>query len=94
MTQACYCYLYNIVSHSIIFNATLNYPFFRIITIQSSPDDELQDRNATLTTDTATDNGVNLYILAGHEAMQLWSNQPVHQHNHTSLTHNQYFGAI
>jgi len=43
----------------------------RIITIQSSPDDELQDRNATLTTDTATDNGVNLYILAGHEAMQL-----------------------
>jgi len=43
----------------------------RIITIQSSPDEELQDRNATLTTDTATDNGVNLYILAGHEAMQL-----------------------
>lgn len=43
----------------------------RIITIQSSPDDELQDKNATLTTDTATDNGVNLYILAGHEAMQL-----------------------
>jgi len=43
----------------------------RIITIQSSPDEELLDRSATLTTDTATDNGVNLYILAGHEAMQL-----------------------
>jgi len=42
----------------------------RIITIQSSPDEELQNRSATLTADTATDNGVNLYMLAGHEAMQ------------------------
>jgi len=44
---------------------------FRIITIQSSPDDELHDKNSTLTTDTAIDTGVNLYMLAGHEAMQL-----------------------
>jgi len=43
----------------------------RIITIQSSPDDELYDKNSTLTTDTAIDTGVNLYMLAGHEAMQL-----------------------
>jgi len=46
----------------------------RIITIQSSPDEEtMEGHGNTLTLDTATptDNGVNLYILAGHEAMQL-----------------------
>jgi hypothetical protein len=42
----------------------------RIITIQSSPDEEAGD-TGTLTQDAATDSGVNLYILAGHEAMQL-----------------------
>jgi len=44
----------------------------RIITIQSSPDKE-DDDGATLTREenSATDSGVNLYILAGHEAMQL-----------------------
>ena len=67
---------------------------FRIITIQSSPDDELHDKNSTLTTDTAIDTGVNLYMLAGHEAMQLWFIQPVHHHNHHQLNYNQYFGAI
>ena len=45
---------------------------FRIITIQSSPDEEGRDKAATLTAaDSSGDNGVNLYILAGHEAMQL-----------------------
>ena len=45
----------------------------RIITIQSSPDEEGRDKAATLTAaDSSGDNGVNLYILAGHEAMQLW----------------------
>ena len=46
---------------------------FRIITIQSSPDEEQKDRAATLTPETilGMDSGVNLYILAGHEAMQL-----------------------
>jgi len=45
----------------------------RIITIQSSPDEEQKDRSATLTPETilGVDSGVNLYILAGHEAMQL-----------------------
>jgi len=54
-----------------------------IITIQSSPDKaEKEDEEvATLTREeaasglaigSATDSGVNLYILAGHEAMQLW----------------------
>lgn len=44
----------------------------RIITIQSSPDKE-DDEGATLTREeqAPTDSGVNLYILAGHEAMQL-----------------------
>jgi len=53
-----------------------------IITIQSSPDKaEKEDEEvATLTREeaasglaigSATDSGVNLYILAGHEAMQL-----------------------
>jgi len=55
----------------------------RIITIQSSPDkaDKEDEEVATLTREeaasglaigSATDSGVNLYILAGHEAMQLW----------------------
>jgi len=46
----------------------------RIITIQSSPDDDsYEGGSATLTheTVTPTEQGVNLYILAGHEAMQL-----------------------
>jgi len=54
----------------------------RIITIQSSPDkpDKEEEEAATLTREeaatglavgSATDSGVNLYILAGHEAMQL-----------------------
>lgn len=45
----------------------------RIITIQSSPDKEEDDGGATLTREetSSTDSGVNLYILAGHEAMQL-----------------------
>ena len=57
-------------------------PISRIITIQSSPDKaEKEDEEvATLTREeaasglaigSATDSGVNLYILAGHEAMQL-----------------------
>ena len=56
---------------------------FRIITIQSSPDkpEKEDEEAATLTREesasglaigSATDSGVNLYILAGHEAMQLW----------------------
>ena len=46
---------------------------FRIITIQSSPaEEEGSDKAATLTAGAEmADNGVNLYILAGHEAMQL-----------------------
>ena len=44
---------------------------FRIITIQSSPDEEQRDKAATLTPESSLDSGVNLYILAGHEAMQL-----------------------
>jgi len=45
----------------------------RIITIQSSPaEEEGSDKAATLTAGAEmADNGVNLYILAGHEAMQL-----------------------
>ena len=57
-------------------------PTSRIITIQSSPDkpDKEEEEVATLTREeaasglaigSATDSGVNLYILAGHEAMQL-----------------------
>jgi len=42
----------------------------RIITIQSSPDEEQRDKSATLTQE-SSDSGVNLFILAGHEAMQL-----------------------
>ena len=60
----------------------LTSPISRIITIQSSPDKaEKEDEEvATLTREeaasglaigSATDSGVNLYILAGHEAMQL-----------------------
>ena len=56
--------------------------YYRIITIQSSPDkpDKEEEDAATLTREeaatglavgSATDSGVNLYILAGHEAMQL-----------------------
>ena len=63
--------------------ANLTSPISRIITIQSSPDKaEKEDEEvATLTREeaasglaigSATDSGVNLYILAGHEAMQLW----------------------
>ena len=46
----------------------------RIIAIQSSPDEDQKDKNATLTLQDSSsqDNGVNLFILAGHEAMQLW----------------------
>ena len=53
-------------------NTLIKY-LFRIITIQSSPDEEQKDRSATLTPETilGMDSGVNLYILAGHEAMQL-----------------------
>merc|ERR1719336_989840 len=47
----------------------------RIITIQSSPDEEAKEKSSTLTPESAAgqpqDSGVNLYILAGHEAMQL-----------------------
>ena len=44
---------------------------FRIITIQSSPDEDAVGDSGTLTQEGAQDSGVNLYILAGHEAMQL-----------------------
>ena len=64
------------------------FSYFRIITIQSSPDkpDKEEEEAATLTREeaatglavgSATDSGVNLYILAGHEAMQLWDLDPV-----------------
>jgi hypothetical protein len=53
----------------------------RIITVQSSPDTEGSSLTITeeggggggpsLTSTSGTDSGVNLYILAGHEAMQL-----------------------
>jgi len=43
----------------------------RIITIQSSPDEDAVGDSGTLTQEGAQDSGVNLYILAGHEAMQL-----------------------
>ena len=50
----------------------------RIIAIQSSPDEDQKDKNATLTLQDSSsqDNGVNLFILAGHEAMQLWLVNP------------------
>jgi hypothetical protein len=49
----------------------------RIITVQSSPDIEssavtvTEEGLASLTVTPSPDTGVNLYILAGHEAMQL-----------------------
>jgi hypothetical protein len=62
----------------------LTYGFLcRIITVQSSPDTEGSSLTITeeggggggvgpsLTSTSGTDSGVNLYILAGHEAMQL-----------------------
>ena len=45
------------------------FKFSRIITVQSSPDQ--LDSSVAAAPTSETDNGVNLYILAGHEAMQL-----------------------